>query len=285
MYEYIKTKVCDNMQVDSIITVLNIDLRENKYCGESHDFPEIIYVADGYSDLYLDGTVIRLKKGQLIIVPPNTMHGGPNPGPDFGTAVHSIISFESTSPMLRSLCDRVITLTEAQTDQYLNIINHGITIFERVPDQNDRVGMKLKNNVMPYELEILKKHFELFLIDLYSSNVVNGELKRQYELSLLTDFLNENITKRISVEEMANYIRVSPSSLRKRIHKYYGCGPLQYFINLKINEAKRLIRLGNMNFTEISAHLGFESIHYFSRQFKLRVGKSPREYLNDLKNA
>ena len=285
MYEYIKTKVYDTMLVDSIVTVLNTDLRKVKYSSESHNFPEIIYIADGYSDLYLDGIVIPLTKGQLIVIPPNTIHGGPNPNPDFGTAVHTIISFESTSPMLKSLYNRTITLTEAQIEQYFKIINHGMSIFEGVPYQNNYGGMKLKNNVLPYELNVLKKHLELFLIDIYSSNIVDDEHKSQYQISLLTDFLNANITQKISVEEMANYICISPSLLRKRIHNYYGCGPHQHFINLKINESKRLIRLGNMNFTEISEFLGFESIHYFSRQFKLRVGKSPREYLKDINNA
>ena len=285
MYEYVKTKVYDTMMVDSIITVLTADLRELKYSSESHDFPEIIYIADGYSDLYLDGILTPLIKGQLIIVPPNTIHGGINSNPDFGTAVHTIISFESASPMLKALYNCAITLTDAQIDQYLKIIQHGMNLFEIFPNKNNRVGMQLKKNVLPFELEILKKHLELFLIDLYSSNIVNGEYKNQQELSLLTDFLNTNITKKISVDEMANYICISPGLLRKRIHKYYGCGPHQHFINLKIHEAKRLIRLGKMNFTEISEYLGFESIHYFSRQFKLRVGKSPREYLNDIKNA
>lgn len=273
------------MLVDSIVTVLNADLRKVQYRSESHNFPEIIFVADGYSDLYLDGIVVPLTKGQLVIVPPNTIHGGPNSHPNFGTAIHTIISFESTSPMLKSLYNRAITLTEAQIEQYLKIVNHGMNIFEGVPSQNNRGGMKLKNNVLPYELNVLKKHLELFLIDLYSSNIANGEHKGQYQMSLLTDFLNANITQKISVEEMADYIRISPALLRKRTQKYYGCGPLQHFINLKINEAKRLIRLGNMNFSEISNYLGFESIHYFSRQFKLRVGKSPRDYLKDLNNA
>ena len=43
---------------------------------------------------------------------------------------------------------------------------------------------------------------------------------------------------------------------------------------LKIEVAKELIRTNHMNFTQISAHLGYTSIHYFSRQFKKIVGAS-----------
>ena len=282
MFEYIKTKTYDSMLVSSIVTVFDVDLRLVKSYGETHDFPEIIYVKDGYSEMMLDGEEIMLEQGQLVIIAPNTFHGKPDCEADYGTAVHAIISFESSSPMLNFLYNRAITLSDAQAEQYLKIINGGLKIFESVEAQNNRGGMKLKDNVSTYELEALKKRLELFLIELYHANTEKSDSQNHKYLSALTDYLNTNITKNITVEEMAKSIGISQSVLRKKVCEHYGCGPLQYFINLKINEAKRLIKIGNMNFTEISEHLGFETIHYFSRQFKNRVGKSPREYLKTI---
>lgn len=43
---------------------------------------------------------------------------------------------------------------------------------------------------------------------------------------------------------------------------------MEYFGTLKIDAAKRMIREGTHNFTEIAALLGYNSIHYFSRHFK-----------------
>ena len=51
----------------------------------------------------------------------------------------------------------------------------------------------------------------------------------------------------------------------------------------KIEAAKELIRTNHMNFTQISAHLGYTSIHYFSRQFKKIVGMTPSEYASSVK--
>jgi YesN/AraC family two-component response regulator len=53
---------------------------------------------------------------------------------------------------------------------------------------------------------------------------------------------------------------------------------MEYFYRLKIEEAKRLIRNGTNNFTQIADKLGYSTIHYFSRQFKKIVGMSPSEY-------
>ena len=47
---------------------------------------------------------------------------------------------------------------------------------------------------------------------------------------------------------------------------------MEYFGTLKIDAAKRMIREGTHNFTEIAALLGYNSIHYFSRHFKRSYG-------------
>ena len=56
------------------------------------------------------------------------------------------------------------------------------------------------------------------------------------------------------------------------------------FLDLKLKEAKRLIRESSLNFTEISELLGFNSLHYFSRLFKERVGMTPSEYARSVSN-
>ena len=57
----------------------------------------------------------------------------------------------------------------------------------------------------------------------------------------------------------------------------------RYFKNLKIDEAKIMIREGEYNFTEIAHRLGYSSIHYFSRHFKKATGMTPSEYAYSVK--
>lgn len=283
MPEYKKNKVYDSMLVDSIVTVRERDLRKKESSGESHDFPEIIFIKEGYTNLCLDTKIIPLNKGQLIIIAPNTFHGNLNCALSLGTAIHSIISFETSTPTIKPIYNTPITLDNTQIEQYLKIISNGIKIFEEIKESDMHIGMTLKTNVASYEAEKLKKQLELFLLELFH-NYFNTTIDKQAhkKLLLLTEYLNTNITKKLSAEDISKNLFISYSTIRKMTRKYYGCGPLEYFIDLKINEAKRLIKLGNMNFTEISEYLGFGTVHYFSRQFKARVGKSPSAYLNDI---
>ena len=52
---------------------------------------------------------------------------------------------------------------------------------------------------------------------------------------------------------------------------------------MKIECAKTYIREDSYNITQIADMLGYESIHYFSRQFKKITKMSPKEYSNSIK--
>ena len=54
-------------------------------------------------------------------------------------------------------------------------------------------------------------------------------------------------------------------------------------IFLKVAEAKRLISEGKYRYTEIAEMLGFGSIHYFSRTFKLHTNMTPSGYEKSVK--
>ena len=53
---------------------------------------------------------------------------------------------------------------------------------------------------------------------------------------------------------------------------------MDYYTHLKIERAKILIKEGELSISDIAELLGYASIHYFSRVFKLKVGMSPTEY-------
>ena len=59
-------------------------------------------------------------------------------------------------------------------------------------------------------------------------------------------------------------------------------GDLGYIIK-KIEESKKLISQNKYTFTEIAYRLNFNSVHYFSRLFKLHTSQTPTEYAKSIK--
>ena len=65
------------------------------------------------------------------------------------------------------------------------------------------------------------------------------------------------------------------SYFRKMFKKYTGVPPVQYHLDLKILRAKEMLLNTDRSIKEISYDLGFQSIYYFSRIFKSKLGVSP----------
>lgn len=96
--------------------------------------------------------------------------------------------------------------------------------------------------------------------------------------------MEENVRARISIDQICRDNLVSRSILQKLFRNHADCGPIDYFSNIKIEAAKQMIRNQHMNFTQIADNLGYNSIHYFSRQFKQLTGMTPSEYASSIKS-
>jgi AraC-like DNA-binding protein len=66
--------------------------------------------------------------------------------------------------------------------------------------------------------------------------------------------------------------------------KYTGVPPVQYHLDLKILRAKEMLLYTDKSVKEISYDLGFQSIYYFSRIFKNKLGVSPSEIRKTIVN-
>ncbi|MGZ3874648.1 MAG: AraC family transcriptional regulator [Mucilaginibacter sp.] len=87
-----------------------------------------------------------------------------------------------------------------------------------------------------------------------------------------------NITDDFSPELAAEKLEVGYSWFRKVFKNHTGLSPGQYYIQLKIERAKRLLNDPGIPIKQISNDLRFESYSYFSKLFKKRTGVTPSGY-------
>lgn len=91
-------------------------------------------------------------------------------------------------------------------------------------------------------------------------------------------FLEENVEKTLSLEQMAAYSGFSASYLSAVFRKRTGQAPLTYFNHLKIRQACRLLTDTDMKMNTICHKVGIADPYYFSRLFSKAMGMSPSEY-------
>lgn len=265
MAEYAKTKVNNIITVSSIVTALRADLRNRVCNSESHDFPEIFYMEQGFGHTVVNGKRHDLVAGQIIIYGPGSVHGNGTGG------IAEIISFEPVSPLPEDCCNRVITLTGEQRVIFREIIAQALPLFET---RLGLKGMTLKSHADLFTLQRVKNKLELFLLDLLKP----GESYETDKMHALTDYMMRNIQQVLTLEKISTDLGISVPSLKRLVQDNCGKAPMAYFKELKMEEAKRLITDSPLNLTEIAQRLGFSSVHHLSKTFKQKTGVTPTEY-------
>jgi AraC-like DNA-binding protein len=95
--------------------------------------------------------------------------------------------------------------------------------------------------------------------------------------------IRENVEAEIDFQSFSKDNNIGYSYFRKMFKKYTGVPPVQYHLDLKILRAKEMLLYTDKSIKEISYDLGFQSIYYFSRIFKTKLGVSPSEIRKSVK--
>lgn len=283
--EYHKAPLPTLFSVETVISFFRIRFGERHFGGDWHNFPELLYVEEGEHRILVDGEPFLLRAGEAILYAPNAYHIGSVPS----RALVDIVSFETDFPPLPSLCNRVLALTAGQKRLLSDIITEGLSSFRRADVAEGVRGLAPVESVSPYSLMRLKNNLEVLLIDLYMKAAAtpadaasNRDNLKEQRLHLITEYLKSQLHRALTREDVAAACHISYSALKELFHERLGCGPMTYFLALKVGEAKRLIRDSSMNFTEIAEALGFGSIHHFSKFFKTKTGLTPSEYARSI---
>jgi AraC-like DNA-binding protein len=96
------------------------------------------------------------------------------------------------------------------------------------------------------------------------------------------DFITENYSKPISVEDIAGHVHLSRSRLYQLFLQQIYISPKQYLTEYRIREAINLLEKRSGTVKEIAYTVGFEDTQYFSNVFKQVTGKSPTNYIKFL---
>ncbi len=89
--------------------------------------------------------------------------------------------------------------------------------------------------------------------------------------------LNDAFTDRWTVEAMAKMVHLSPNRFAVLYRKFFNVSPMGDLIGMRLEEAEWLLTQGKMTVSEIAEQCGFNNLNYFSRLFKARTGRTPRE--------
>lgn len=91
------------------------------------------------------------------------------------------------------------------------------------------------------------------------------------------ELMENNLEEPIDLDELAVFVDVSRRQLERMFHKYLDCSPSRYYLRLRLDRARQLLKQSSMSVVEISAACGFISTPHFSRCYRKHIGTSPRD--------
>ena len=109
------------------------------------------------------------------------------------------------------------------------------------------------------------------------------EVKNQYtsrdqsRLDRIYSFVDQNYTRRIRIEEIAELSHLSPAAFCRYFKKMTRLTFTQFVNHYRIDKAKKMLLSGESVTTTCYA-CGFESLSYFNRAFKQITGRTPSSF-------
>ena len=91
-------------------------------------------------------------------------------------------------------------------------------------------------------------------------------------------WLDQNYGQDISQQTMMDKTGLTARSLNRRFKTCTNQTPTQYLNNIRMNQAKELLRSTNISIAEVSWRVGIDNASYFARLFREMTGVSARDY-------
>ncbi len=140
------------------------------------------------------------------------------------------------------------------------------------------------NNDYIYEIN---RFDTLEALSLWLSSVINrfisyifdlGDVKHSDIIHKITAYIKSNYMNKITLDDIAAYVYMSKSYISKIFNEEMNISISSFVNKIRIEKSKTLLLETSLSIAEIAHLTGFEDQSYFTKQFKLLTGFSPKKF-------
>lgn len=225
----------------------NLEINQNSLCNdENSDLKVQVYQAMKNHD---KEQVFQLIMNELIVT------SGISKADDFSKLKKESVLF------VVDLSERLVQDRLLELETTFSLMNIGIQLIESAQSDVDVIHVVIAGifEYMKCMEERLKKS--------------NHNL-----IKLVKEYIQNNLTSKISIAVMAQEIGTNSSYLSRIFHQKEGLTIQQYICKQRIYQAEKLLCFSNYTNEEISQYLGFSSQSYFGKILKESTGMTPNQY-------
>ena len=149
------------------------------------------------------------------------------------------------------------------------------------------------NSVRDVMLHFIEEHYGDEIADQVSKHFTH-EIKRSYTSSFLKsspqnshddediisiqEWMHSDYQAEINLGVLTERFDISLRSLNRRFKQATEKSPIQYLQQIRIDNAKELLKTSNLSIAEVAYSVGYPDSSYFSSLFRKIISLSPKEY-------
>lgn len=142
------------------------------------------------------------------------------------------------------------------------------------PMLEELLGISQKQSI--YKNEFLYNQLEKILIQ--ANEFKAGELQYDNRIKKACDYIQKNLSRKISVDDVANACNISASWLAHLFKDQMGVSIKHWHNELRLQEAQKHLISSNQPISYIAKQLGYEDPALFTKNFKKRMNCNPTDY-------
>ena len=126
-----------------------------------------------------------------------------------------------------------------------------------------------------------KRVYEFYLSSLPSdAKLPTGRVSAQEQKFLRTiqEYVSENLHRAITLDDLAEAVCLSSSSLYKKMKEYADISPMEYVMKVRLHRAVELLKDDSVSVQDVAMAVGFNTHSFFSECFKREFGMTPRQW-------
>lgn len=114
-------------------------------------------------------------------------------------------------------------------------------------------------------------------------SVLNKTGVRHFKLAQAVDLMQANLDEPIPPSEVAELVGISTRQLERLFKRYLGASPKKYYLGLRLEKARNLLRQTDMSMIDICIACGFQSPSHFSKCYRSEYGVPPSREASGIK--
>lgn len=234
---------------------------------------ELVYIAKGKAVFTISQQDFSVKKGDVLVVERGLIHSAVSDEDDPSDIFScSITDYKIYDRERNTLLKKPNLVPVREAGGQRTFLETCWKELLRYLDMNDRTSVSICNMIVG---SIAGIYYSLF--EEQDRTYVMPEHHFTYDIMI---FIYGHYFENITLDRLAKEFHMSVGHISHEFSKMFGISPINYAINLRIDQAKWLLIQSNLSIKEIASEVGYQNIQHFTKIFQKRTGYLPAEYQN-----